>query len=264
MTSIENYAFSSCKIAFVNLYWEDPSVCTLADYALRGINSDATVYVPVGAISAYGSHEKWTAYNLQERETGHGVYNITMAAKYGTFCPSVPVDFTNVEGLSAYVASYYQDGVVTVTRINDVPAGTGLLLIADEPGEYTVNPGVGNAYIVNLLRGTTLPIVLNPTTGSYTNFTLAKGDDGINFYPSTGGPLAAGKAYLQVPTSYVTTASGTRPLEIRFDEGTTTGIESVAAMQQQTGPVYDLQGRRFAQPTKGGVYIVGGKKVVVN
>jgi hypothetical protein len=46
------------------------------------------------------------------------------------------------------------------------------------------------------------------------------------------------------------------------DEGTTTAIDRIAAEKMVNGEVYNLQGQRVAQPTKG-LYIVNGKKVVM-
>ena len=48
---------------------------------------------------------------------------------------------------------------------------------------------------------------------------------------------------------------------IREPNGTTT-IEEAVIDVLQDNVVYDLQGRRVANPIKGGVYIVNGKKVV--
>ena len=44
---------------------------------------------------------------------------------------------------------------------------------------------------------------------------------------------------------------------------TTTSIEQSEISNQQSAIIYDLQGRRVAQPQKGGIYIVNGKKVIV-
>ena len=47
-------------------------------------------------------------------------------------------------------------------------------------------------------------------------------------------------------------------------EAVITGINAVTSATKADGNIYDLNGRRVAQPTKGGVYIVNGKKVIVN
>jgi len=62
-----------------------------------------------------------------------------------------------------------------------------------------------------------------------------------------------------IPTS----AAHARTLNIVFEGGLTpTGINAVNAAANMDGNIYDLSGRRVMQPTKG-LYIIGGKKVVV-
>ena len=50
---------------------------------------------------------------------------------------------------------------------------------------------------------------------------------------------------------------------LRFDFGGTTDIEMTTDNRRQTTDIYDLHGRRVENPTKGGIYIVNCKKVVV-
>ena len=72
------------------------------------------------------------------------------------------------------------------------------------------------------------------------------------------GTLAAGKCWVQLEKS----PANARALSIVF-EGETTGISTVkTAADTKDAAVYDLQGRRVMQPTRG-LFIVGGKKVVV-
>ena len=74
------------------------------------------------------------------------------------------------------------------------------------------------------------------------------------------GTLSAGKCWIQLPKS----SGNARALSI-VSEGETTGISEELRVKSEkfaTAPVYDLQGRRVMQPTKG-LFIVGGKKVVI-
>ena len=50
---------------------------------------------------------------------------------------------------------------------------------------------------------------------------------------------------------------------LRFYFGGTTDIEETTDEGQQTMAIYDLQERRATTPIKDGIYIVGGKKVVI-
>jgi hypothetical protein len=81
---------------------------------------------------------------------------------------------------------------------------------------------------------------------------------GVTFLkvPSEGVNVAEGKAYLSI--NY-TAASR---LNIVFEDEAT-GIEAMHNAQcTMHNEMYDLQGRRVAQPSKG-LYIVNGKKVVI-
>jgi len=74
------------------------------------------------------------------------------------------------------------------------------------------------------------------------------------------GTLSAGKCWIQLEKS----PANARALSIVF-EGETTGISEELRVKSEkfaTAPVYDLQGRRVMQPTKG-LFIVNGKKVVI-
>ena len=83
---------------------------------------------------------------------------------------------------------------------------------------------------------------------------------GHNFvWVKDAGTLAAGKCWIElVPSS----PAHARRLSI-VHEGETTGISTVkTAADTKDAAVYDLQGRRVMQPTKG-LFIVNGKKVVI-
>lgn len=78
-------------------------------------------------------------------------------------------------------------------------------------------------------------------------------------YPEESRYLLPFRCYFHVDESV---ASSIRAFALDFgDGGTVTGIGAVSA-HDASNAVFDLQGRRVAQPQKGGVYIIGGKKVV--
>ena len=78
--------------------------------------------------------------------------------------------------------------------------------------------------------------------------------NGAGFYKlADGNTISAGKAFL-----YCSDVLLAREF-FGFDEAT--GIESVSLNDGENGEVYDLQGRRVAQPGKG-LYIVSGKKYI--
>jgi hypothetical protein len=114
----------------------------------------------------------------------------------------------------------------------------------------------------NLLRGSTIDRNLSATAGGYVNYVLGKIGDEVCFclVPAEGMTLAAGRAYLTMPGE---TAASRSALNLRFDdEEEATGVSDVERQENGVSTVYDLQGRRVEQP-RSGLYIRGGKKVII-
>ena len=185
----------------------------------------------------------------------------------GTYCSPYALDFSEVEGLKAYVAAGYdsETGVVTLLRVMTANAGVGLF-VKGEPGDYVVPVLESTSYnALNMLVGTLEATTVNSTDGSYTNYkyTIREGDAEPMFYPFVDGSTqGAGRAYLQIPTAWLTTATA-RSISYRFDNGEATDIDNAEIGDHESEIVYDLMGRRVSQPHKGGVYIVNGKKTII-
>ena len=136
-----------------------------------------------------------------------------------TFCSEYDLDFTNVSGITAYIVSGFNPttGSVALTKVKQAPAGTGLI-IKGTPGNYTIPVVETNCYHMNLLTGivkqTSVP-TYSYSENYYTdcvNYTLQT--DGV-FYVSndSSDPLAANKAYLQIPRNAIKDATD-RPIRI--------------------------------------------------
>ena len=85
-------------------------------------------------------------------------------------------------------------------------------------------------------------------------------EQGIGFYHATENTiLSQGKAYLDFSGSPV------RAFTLSFgDDDVTTGISNIEADgNAENAPVYDLSGRRIAEPYGRGIYIKNGKKYFV-
>ena len=67
------------------------------------------------------------------------------------------------------------------------------------------------------------------------------------------GSIPAHRAYIALPT-----ANAARSLSI----GNTTGITTPST--EEAGAVYDMSGRKVDSPTRNGVYISNGRKIVIN
>lgn len=183
---------------------------------------------------------------------------VTDAGK-ATYTSLLPLDFSQVEGLKAYTATSYADAKLTMTKADNAPAMTGLVVMAAS-GCYNVPvAATTTAPETNLLKGVVEKTTVKATEGDYTNFFLK--DTG--FAPAVeSSDLAAGKAYLQLPTSSKPAASAKIAM-VFSDEDETTAITSAKANVKDNDTVYDLQGRIVKDQLLRGIYIRGGKKFIV-
>ena len=188
--------------------------------------------------------------------------------EYGcaTYCSTYALDFSEVEGLKAYNAIGYKPSTQTVTLARVMTSGAGQgIFIKGEPGEYAV-PVIDNfdEYTLNLFVGTLEQTTVNNTAGEMSNykFTVAELDEAPMFYPfEDNTTFSAGKAYLQIPTAWLP-ATAQKSINIRFDEGETTGVEELKGENGEMKTIYDLSGRVVENPTSG-IYIIDGKKVII-
>ncbi len=206
-----------------------------------------------------------TLAKLTDAETALAVAKTTLAVtlteNVGTLCSTKDLDFTTVSDVKAYIGSGFNatTGVLTLTRVYDVPAGTGLVLMGEAGTTYRIPYATSSSIYANLLVGVTVATSISPTDGGYTNYILSKQNEQVGFFKvSTTGELAAGKAYLRIPT----TAGAPNMFTIDLQEGTT-AIDGIKENQEKQQNWYDLQGRRIQYPAKPGLYILNGKKVVI-
>ena len=198
--------------------------------------------------------------------------NSTIGQKeIGTFYASEAVVIP--EGVKAYVATEEPvmengTGVITMTELEGIiPAKTGAVLRgAANTYEFIPSISYGTAVVGNMLVG--FEAADNKAESKkavtvakdYTTYVLTVQNEKAGFYRKEKGTFNVfnNKAYLDLSTS----AEGVSTLAIRFEGDGTTDIEPSTLNPQPSTEVYDLQGRRVLNPTKG-VYIVGGKKVVI-
>jgi len=194
-----------------------------------------------------------------ELPTGE-VEGVYLPRNISTFCSNKSLDFSQTKGLTAYIAAGYNKGTVMLMRAKYVPAGEGVILMGD-PGSYNVYTTSTKVYYSNMLKGVLEPTMIEPTDGDMTNFILTNGSTGIGFYAvSNTGELAAGKAYLQLPTDAFIQSG--KAINFVFDDQTT-GIFNVEASNENDS-YYTLDGVRLSQrPTEKGIYIHKGKKIII-
>ena len=79
---------------------------------------------------------------------------------------------------------------------------------------------------------------------------------------SDGSSYSAWRAYLQIPVEWLY-SSPSKSIGIRFDEGETTDIGNLGSCDEALPVYYDLNGRAVLNP-ESGIYILNGKKVLIN
>ncbi len=209
---------------------------------------------------------------------------------YSDYCTTVPANkiditvgdskFTSVyysnkalvvpTGLTAYTFKVNSDNKLEISETiatGETIAKDQAVILYGATGTYEMNVADvdGTKDANNILRGFDTAQL---TTGGSVYYRLTtKGYDPstIGFYwgAENGGAFTVGahKAYVAVDTE-LTFGAGARMADL-FSFGEATGISSMQNSQfTMSNEVYDLQGRRVAQPTKG-LYIVNGKKMIM-
>ena len=175
-----------------------------------------------------------------------------------TYVPAYDLNFS-ATGIKAYKAKVTAQGVCTLTEVANVPAGTPVLLIKDGGATEDIPVMTGAAAVSDndLVAGTGAAVATEDGKGN-TNMILNNIGGKVGFYLANDQTVAANRAYLHFNSSLA--PAGSR-MTMVFGDDTTTGINSVENAKTVDG-IYNLNGQRVAQPTRG-LYIVNGKKVVV-
>jgi len=190
-------------------------------------------------------------------------------AGWATLYTGKALDFSGVTGLTAYTATC--DGsTVTLTKVDNVPAETGVVLKAAE-GTYYVPVAASSTTDKGDLRGSLTEDIDYDQFDEYDFYVLGiNGDGQAQFQQAASGTLPAGKAYLLVAQELEAPV-----LNVVIADSETTGIGASLMNNEQrinNNAVYNLNGQRVALSTssssgclqgKKGLYIINGKKVVV-
>ncbi len=175
------------------------------------------------------------------------------ALGYATFAPNLDVDFTGTS-IEAYKATV-DETTVDFTKVNVVPAKTGVLLYAD--GGASVNVPVSTKSTDDftgnkLVRGTGASLTYVEGTTEY--YILSNESAGVGFYKANGNVVSINKAYLDL-----TNTGGAKSFVLPYSE--TDGIRSIenGKLRTENSDYYNLAGQRVGKDYKG-IVIVNGKK----
>lgn len=256
LTTINQYAFQGCtSLTTVTL---PASVTTIVGGSFNGCTNLTTVTLnsnPVIVGTAFPSGATVTM-NLTAHEGETGEFWMTFYNKNQNF--QVPATGTQIfkaalSGTKLELTELTTDQTVT----KDKPV---ILKSTASPIVMTLtSTASSNDFSGNDLSGVSAAAGMTAADPS-TTYVLNTGSQGVGFYKlASGKTIGLGKAYLTYSGGGVAATRG----YFLFDE--TTGIEmpTVEGNGDAEAVVYDLQGRRVLNPTKG-LYIVNGKKVFIN
>ncbi|MBR4926129.1 MAG: hypothetical protein IKZ61_10325 [Prevotella sp.] len=259
------------------MYWFDDNS---NDFTTGSLSSaTGTMNIDISEVEA-GTHTLWWrcgdskgAWSEPRSVTfeSRSFYDYTVPASgVGTF--SADVNLTLPDGLQAHFCTYLkevEEGLaIKIISIdgNVISANTGMLL-SGTGGEtyrlrYTSEAGATNE--TNKLVPVVESVHVNATDGEYTNFMMQGGKFVKILEEDESVMMPAHRAYLPLLTSEVANA---KYIGIIWDDDTVTGLDGVPTDDNRDnrygdGTIYNLQGQKVDNPTRG-IYIINGKKVVI-
>ena len=265
VTSIRERAFDSCIfLTSVTIY--APWLTTYGLNAFDSNGSDRKIYVISDRVSTYKG--SWSAYasaieaipDLTVNDAGGTL------GKWTTYYNGL-TDVTVADGTTIYKATYDKSANnVTLTPVssNIIKMGEAVLLKSENDIVLSSAGGGSGDYTGNDLHGVdyATPLTdLGSSTDTY--YVLSNKNGHFGFHKYTGTNMPANKAFLRISGD----GNALAPSIDLYIDNNATGIENVQCSMfnvQCDNAWYTLDGRKLnAQPTKKGLYIVNGKKVVI-
>ena len=209
----------------------------------------AIIHAPIQLLDNYA---KMLPTHVGEKKV---VSEVTQTAKrFWSFSCGVDVELP--EGVTANYVKANSENQVTSEPIkeNVVKANNGVLLEGEQGVEYQITAlpatSVGNDYAGNLLE----PVIEKKHLGYGQGYYILK-DGKFHAIANNAAEIPSCKAVLHIA------GANARVIDLVFDDAT--GISTTNYTNFTNGDWYDLNGRKINMPTKKGVYIMNGKKVVV-
>lgn len=187
---------------------------------------------------------------------------LTQVGEHTYATAHLPFAVSAVEGATAYTGQLNtaKDRVALV-EAPAFAANEGVVLMG-ESGQTTATLTIGGdaAKVENAFGGTNVDLTVDETMReTYRVLGVDNTDESeIGFFKPSASltTIGANRAFLNVASL---------PAKVKVGFGTVEGISDVIARPELdvNAPIYDLSGRRVLRTVKGGLYIQGGKKVIV-
>ncbi|MBR3443462.1 MAG: Ig-like domain-containing protein [Bacteroidaceae bacterium] len=265
------------KLTFSAAGWGDSSTNTLTVSATGGtLTGDTDITLENGV---------WNNYEIEITEaTGElvltfagkrgfldeirvfgGVISTSItSAEYSTYV--VPEKIVVDSDTRVYIITAASHNGVTLSEVDKgtvLPAGEAVVLNGSE-GTHTFAPTdeEADALTGNLLQAATTDITCDDDLYGRM-YVLNKVNDKVGFYRlKKNSVLVEGRAYLLIDEEPSGEAKTFLPFNFTEETSTPTAIEQPVVKEIASDVIYNLNGQRVTNPTRG-LYIIGGKKVFI-
>ncbi|MBQ3623908.1 MAG: leucine-rich repeat protein [Prevotella sp.] len=277
LTAIGANAFKGCA-AIQYVIINNMEAPTLGEDAFAGIKSNATFYLypnnSYAKASNYAKNDSWKVFFDGTKASYSLRAYVNKTKQYGTVSCDVPLTFAYATTPKLYKVVAADDSYSYLEAVSSrkLPANTGAVI---EVGTQTSGDNAGQLYTSLNVRvlfdgsASEADFEDNQLVANVTENTNFKGQEGDTynlllsngkFVKATDGTLAGGLAYL--PRTF----EGGEAKELSLTTDEPTGIKTIDNGEPtvDNGAWYTIDGKRLqAEPTTKGIYVRGGKKIVV-
>lgn len=248
-------AFANCgNLKDVYITSNDEPVAERYGYPFGNNSANLTVHVVPNYLDTFMKLVTCNAPNFDSN------FSLTLGKEWTTFTSAYNLDFSSVEGLTAYTAKYNKDNdAVALTPVKKVKAHTGLILKGEAGKTYTLSILPSNEAGLEAVTDNQLVDCVDAvwSTGRKNDYFLSNG----KFVKSDNdGWALPGKSFLYIEGGR--TNKSESPLRVYVDNTVTAinGITNNPVVKDEA--YYNLQGVKVKRPQHG-VFIHNGKKVVL-
>lgn len=248
-------AFANCgNLKDVYITSNDEPVAERYGYPFGNNSANLTVHVVPNYLDTFMKLVTCNAPNFDSN------FSLTLGKEWTTFTSAYNLDFSSVEGLTAYTAKYNKDNdAVALTPVKKVKAHTGLILKGEAGKTYTLSILPSNEAGLEAVTDNQLVDCVDAVWSSSRDkdYFLSNG----KFVKSDNdGWALPGKSFLYIEGGR--TNKSESPLRVYVDNTATAinGITNNPVVKDEA--YYNLQGVKVKRPQHG-VFIHNGKKVVL-
>lgn len=223
-------------------------------------NNNPKVHVMKDFVDIFSELKTSENYNPCNTTKFDSNLSLTLGKEWTTFTSAYNLDFSSVEGLTAYTAKYNEaNDAVALTPVKKVVAHTGLILKGEANTTYTLPILASNEAGLEAVTDNQLVDCVDAvwSTGRKNDYFLSNG----KFVKSDNdGWALPGKSFLYISSGRVNQSES--PLRVYVDNTATAinGITNNSVVKDEA--YYNLQGVKVQRPQHG-VFIHNGKKVVL-